>query len=74
MTVAYGDIARVLDGARRRKVRVVVFATAGLGLAVALLVLLLGALALARGARIGIRPVVLALAVTALEALSLIHI
>ena len=68
MTVAYGDIARVLDGARRRKVRVVVLATAGLGLAVALLVLLLGAVALSRGARIGIRPVVLALAVTALAA------
>jgi len=68
MTVASGDIARVLQGARKRQVRVVGLAAAGFGLAVALTALLVGALGLGLGARPGLRPVALAAALTALAA------
>jgi len=49
MTEAYGEIARVLEGARRRERRIVLLSALGLGLSGALLSGLLGALALARG-------------------------
>ncbi|ABS28602.1 DUF4175 family protein [Anaeromyxobacter sp. Fw109-5] len=66
MTVAYGEIARVLDGARRRRIRVVLLAALGFGLAAGLGVVLAGALAAAfLGVRAGLRPVVLAAACTA---------
>jgi hypothetical protein len=68
MTVAYGDIARVLDGARRRQLRVVLLAALGFGLAAGLVVLLAGAVALFLGARIGVRSLTLAAAATVLVA------
>ncbi|WP_242344754.1 DUF4175 family protein [Anaeromyxobacter terrae] len=68
MTVAYGDIARVLDGARRRQLRVVLLAALGFGLAAGLTVLLAGAVALFLGARIGVRSLTLAAAVTVIVA------
>jgi archaellum component FlaC len=68
MPVALGEISRVLDGARRRQVRVVLLAGAGFGLAAALLALLGGAVAYALGARGGARPLALAGAATALAA------
>ena len=68
MTVAYGDIARVLAGARRRQIRVVLLAALGFGLAAGFAVVLAGALAVLSGARIGLRPVVLAGAGTAIFA------
>ncbi|WP_242335553.1 DUF4175 family protein [Anaeromyxobacter sp. SG66] len=68
MTVAYGDIARVLDGARRRQLRVVLLAALGFGLAAGLAVLLAGAVALYLGARIGVRSLTLAAAATVIVA------
>ncbi|WP_242360366.1 DUF4175 family protein [Anaeromyxobacter sp. SG17] len=68
MTVAYGDIARVLDGARRRQLRVVLLAALGFGLAAGLAVLLAGAVALYLGARIGVRSLTLATAATLIVA------
>ncbi|WP_242354724.1 DUF4175 family protein [Anaeromyxobacter sp. SG64] len=68
MTVAYGDIARVLDGARRRQLRIVLLAALGFGLAAGLAVLLAGAVALYLGARIGMRSLTLAAAATAIVA------
>jgi hypothetical protein len=65
MSVAYGEISRVLHGARRRQVRVVLLAALAFGLAALLLSLLLGAAALALGARAGIRAAALAGALTA---------
>jgi hypothetical protein len=53
MSVAYGEIARVLGGARRRQVWVVLAAAAGFGAAGAVVCLLLGAAALGHGARVG---------------------
>jgi hypothetical protein len=55
MTVAYGEIRRVLDGARRRQVQVVLLAALAFGAAAALLSLFAGAAALALGARAGVR-------------------
>jgi hypothetical protein len=66
MSVAYGEITRVLDGARRRRVRIVVLAALAFGVAAALLALLLGASALALGARAGVRAAALAAGLTAL--------
>jgi hypothetical protein len=66
MSVAYGEIARVLDGARRRQVRIVVLGALGFGAAGAALCLLSGAAALALGARVGVRALSLAGAATAL--------
>ncbi len=60
MSVASGEIGRVLDEARGRRVRIVVLAALGFGLAAALLCLFLGAVALALGARPGIRGLALA--------------
>jgi hypothetical protein len=68
MTVASGDIARVLQGARKRQLRVVALASAGFGLAAALVVLLAGAAALGLGARPSVRSAALAAALTALLA------
>ncbi len=68
MSVAYGEIARVLEGARKRQERVVLLAAAGFGLAAALLCVFVGAAALAMGARIGARPVALAGGITAVVA------
>ncbi len=48
MTEAYGEIARVLEGARRREGRIVLLSALGMGLAGVLLAGLLGAVALAR--------------------------
>jgi hypothetical protein len=59
MSVAYGEIARVLGGARRRQVWVVLLAAVGFGAAGALVCLLLGAGALALGARAWVRAVAL---------------
>jgi hypothetical protein len=60
MSVAYGEIARVLGGARRRQVWVVLLAAAGFGAAGAVLCLLVGATALGVGARGWVRAVSLA--------------
>ena len=60
MSVAYGEITRVLAGARRRQVWVVLAAAAGFGAAGAVLCLLAGAGALGFGARAWVRPVALA--------------
>jgi hypothetical protein len=60
MSVAYGEISRVLDGARRRQVRLVLLTALAFGLAALLLVLLGGATALALGARPWVRAVALA--------------
>ncbi len=60
MTVAYGEIRRVLEGARRRQVEIVVLAALAAGAAAVLLVLLAGAAALALGARPGVRALALA--------------
>ncbi|GAO01347.1 DUF4175 family protein [Anaeromyxobacter sp. PSR-1] len=60
MAGAYADIARVLQGARRRQVRVVLLTAAAGGGAAALLCLLAGAIALSAGARTGFRLVALA--------------
>ncbi len=60
MTVGYGEIRRVLEGARRRQVEIVVLAALSFGAAAALLVLFAGAAALALGARPGVRAVALA--------------
>lgn len=49
MSSAYGEIARILAGARRREGRIVLLTALGLGAAAALLALLLGAAALSRG-------------------------
>ena len=49
MSSAYGEIARILAGARQRAGRIVLLTAAGLGVAAALLALLLGAAALSRG-------------------------
>ncbi len=68
MSVAYGEIARVLDGARKRQERVIVAAAVGFGLAATLLCVFVGAAALALGARIGVRAVALAAGVSALLA------
>ncbi|HEY6100748.1 MAG TPA: hypothetical protein VIW03_15025, partial [Anaeromyxobacter sp.] len=68
MSVAYGEIARVLDGARRRRVRVVLLAALAFGLAALLLTLFLGASALALGARAGVRALALAGGLTAVVA------
>jgi hypothetical protein len=68
MSVAYREISRVLDGARRRQVRVVLLAALAFGVAALLLALLAGAAALALGARAGVRAVALAGGVTALAA------
>ncbi|ABC84034.1 DUF4175 family protein [Anaeromyxobacter dehalogenans] len=59
MAGAYADIARVLQGARRRQVRVVLLTAAAGGGAAALLCLLAGAIALSAGARTGFRLVAL---------------
>jgi hypothetical protein len=66
MSVAYGEIARVLGGARRRQVRIVVLGALGFGVAGALLCLLGGAAALATGGRAWVRALSLAGAATAL--------
>ncbi len=68
MSVAYGEIARVLRGARRRQIRVVALAAAGFGFSAVLLSLFAGAVALALGARIGARAVALAGCATFLAA------
>ena len=68
MAVAYADIARVLSGARRRQVRVVLGTALGLGLAGALAALLAGAAALALGAGGFARAASLALALVSLAA------
>ena len=65
MSVAHGEISRVLEGARRRQLRVVLLAALAFGLAALLLSFLLGAAALALGARLGVRAAALAGAVTA---------
>jgi uncharacterized protein DUF4175 len=65
MPVAAGEISRVLDGARRRQVRVVLLAALAFGLAALLLALFLGAVALALGARGGVRAAALAGGLTA---------
>jgi hypothetical protein len=70
MSVAYGEIARVLGGARRRQVWVVLLAALGFGAAAVVLCLLAGAGALGWGARGWVRPVALAAAgVSAVAAL-----
>ncbi len=56
---AYGEIARVLGGARRRQVWVVLLAAVGSGAAGAVLCLLVGAGALGLGARAWVRPLAL---------------
>jgi hypothetical protein len=66
MAGAYSDIARVLQGARQRQVRIVLAAAGAAGVAASLLALLAGAVALAAGARTGVR--VLALGVAAVAA------
>ena len=66
MGVAYGEIARVLDGARRRQGWIVLGTALGYGLAVALLCLLAGALALSYGAGGWARPAALAAAAISL--------
>jgi hypothetical protein len=66
MSVAYGEIARVLGGARRRQVRVVVLGALAFGSAAALSFLLGGAAALAAGGRAWVRALSLAGAVAAL--------
>ncbi|HYG66338.1 MAG TPA: hypothetical protein VD838_01715, partial [Anaeromyxobacteraceae bacterium] len=70
MAVTYDEIARVLDGARRRQARIVVGTALGFGLAAALLAVLGGGLLLATGAaRPGlVRPIALSLAGVALAA------
>ncbi len=65
MSVAYGEIRRVLGGARRRQLRVVGLAALSFGLAALLLVLFVGAAALALGARASVRAAALAGAATA---------
>jgi hypothetical protein len=67
MTVAYGNIARVLAGARRRQIRVVLSPRSASG-SHRIRRGLAGALAIFWGARIGLRPVVLAGAGTAIVA------
>jgi hypothetical protein len=74
MSVAWGDISRVLDGARRRRIRVVALAAAGLGAAAALALLLAGAAALGHGARASLRPLALAAAGLALLAAAVLAI
>jgi transglutaminase-like putative cysteine protease len=59
MTVAYREIGRVLDGARRRQVQVVLLAALAFGAAAALLALFAGAAALALGARAWVRAAAL---------------
>jgi hypothetical protein len=49
MPPAYGEIARLLGGARRREAKILLLAASGLGLAAAILSALLGAAALAGG-------------------------
>jgi len=68
MSVPYGEIARVLGGARRRQVWVVLLGALGFGAAAALLFLLAGASALALGARPWARALSLAATVLALTA------
>jgi hypothetical protein len=68
MPVAYQDIARVLDGARRRQAWVAVGTAAGWGVAGAAAALLLGALGLGLGLGPWVRPAALALAALALAA------
>jgi hypothetical protein len=65
MSAAYGEISRVLGGARRRRLRIVALAALAFGAAALLLALFLGACALALGARSGVRPVAVAGALTA---------
>ncbi|HEY6003605.1 MAG TPA: DUF4175 family protein [Anaeromyxobacter sp.] len=65
MSAAYGEISRVLGGARRRRVRVVALAALAFGAAALFLALFLGACALALGARSGVRAVALAGGLTA---------
>jgi len=59
MNPAYGEIANVLAGARRRQATTLAGAAGAFGAAAVLLVLLVGAVAIALGARIGVRPWVL---------------
>jgi hypothetical protein len=67
MSAASGEIARVLDGARRRQIRILVLAAVALAAATALACVLAGALALVLGARPSVaRPVALAGAAAAL--------
>jgi hypothetical protein len=68
MSRAHADIARLLGNARRRMAAITVLSRAGAGLAAALVLLLAGALALALGARIGVRWVALGGALLALLA------
>jgi hypothetical protein len=70
MATAYSEIARVLDGARRRQGRIVLGTAVGAGLAGALAALLLGALLLGKGLGPpgGVRWAVLALAALAVVA------
>jgi hypothetical protein len=68
VTVGYGEIRRILDGARRRQVEVVALTALASGAAAVLLVLFAGATALALGARSGVRAVALAGAVLAAAA------
>jgi archaellum component FlaC len=65
MSVAAAEISRILDGARRRQVRVVLLAAGAFGAAALLLCLFLGATALVLGARTGVRAVALAGGLTA---------
>jgi hypothetical protein len=66
MSVAYGEIARVLGGARKRQVRIVLLGAAGFGVAAAVLCLLAGAAGLALKGPPWVRAASLAGAVTAL--------
>jgi hypothetical protein len=70
MAVAYNEIARILDGARRRQARIVVGAAAGFGLAAAFGVVLVGAVLLATGTLRPalVRPLVLTAALLELAA------
>ena len=60
MSLAYGEIARVLGGARRRQVWVVVLAAVGFAAAGVAVCLLVGAAALGLGARAWVRAASLA--------------
>src|SRR5512147_1250715 len=66
MPSGHADITRLLGSARRRQAGITLASHAGVGLAAALVCLLAGAVALAAGARIGVRWVALAGAAVAL--------
>ena len=69
MAAAYTEIARILDGARRRRIRIVLVAAAGFGAAAALAWLLLGATGIASGLRASwVHPVAIAGALASVAA------